>query len=237
MDGSTHEWVDGKKWCLIAAVDDATSDMPYGEFFKTECLEGVMRVVRRIIEIKGIPWGLYLDRATWFAGWKPNEQTQFQRICKELGIRIIAASSPQGKGRIERTWGTLQDRLVAELGLYRVQTIEEANQYLNEKFIPETWRKKMTVIPESSEYLYKPVSIHQNLDHIFCLKFKRKVRPDHTVIYMNQKYLIATKLPYSIARRTIEIRITPDGKIEGWLNERNLELEPLIKCYSNRYAA
>ena len=114
MDGSTHEWIKGEKWCLIAAVDDATSDMPYGEFFKTESLAGVMRVVRKIIEIKGIPWGLYLDRAEWFAGFRKTDQTQFKRICKELGITIIPSYSPQGKGRIERAWSTLQDRLVAE---------------------------------------------------------------------------------------------------------------------------
>ena len=113
----------------------------------------------------------------------------------------------------------------------------EGNQYLNEKFLPQTWRKKMTVTPESKEFLYKPISIHLNLDLIFCLKYKRKVRQDHTIIYLNQRYQITTKLPYSIARRVIEIRITGDGKLEGWLNERNLEIEPLINCYSNRYVA
>ena len=117
------------------------------------------------------------------------------------------------------------------------QDSNKPKQYLNEIFIPETWRSKMTVPPESSEYLYKPISIQQNLDHIFCLKYKRKVRQDHTIIYKNERYQITTKLPYSIARRVIEIRITSDGRVEGWLNERNLELEALIKCYSNRYAA
>lgn len=237
MDGSTHEWIKGEKWCLIAAVDDATSDMPYGEFFKTESLAGVMRVVRKIIELKGIPWGLYLDRAEWFAGFRKSDQTQFKRICKELGITIIPSYSPQGKGRIERAWSTLQDRLVAEFGLYQIKTMEDANEYLNQKFIPETWRTKMTVAPESSEYLYKPVSIHQNLDHIFCLKFRRKVRSDHTIQYRNDRYQITTKLPYSIARRIVEIREKPDGTIEAWINERNLQLERLTNIYSNRYAS
>ena len=237
MDGSSHEWIVGEKWCLIAAIDDATSDIPYGEFFKTECSEGVMRVLRRIIEIKGIPWALYIDRGSCFAGWSKNEQTQLHRMCKELGIRIIPASSPQGKGRIERAWSTMQDRLIAEFGLYAIKTMAEGNQYLNEKFLPQTWRKKMTVTPESEEFLYKPISIHQNLDLIFCLKYRRKVRQDHTIIYLNQRYQITTKLPYSIARRVIEIRITGDGKLEGWLNERNLEIEPLINCYANRYVA
>jgi hypothetical protein len=237
MDGSTHEWTKGEKWCLIAAVDDATSDMPYGEFFKVENLAGVMRVVRKIIELKGIPWGFYLDRAEWFAGFGRNDQTQFKRICKELGITIIPSYSPQGKGRIERAWNTLQDRLIAELGFYKIVSMEDASEYLNKVFIPETWRKNWTVTPESAEYLYKPIPIHQNLDHIFCLKFNRKVRTDHTVVYKNERYQIATKLPYSIARRIIEIRIKPDGTIEGWLNERNLELKPLTNCMIHRYAS
>ena len=237
MDGSTHEWIAGEKWCLIAAVDDATSDMPYGEFFKTESLVGVMKVVRKIIEIKGIPWGLYIDRAEWFAGFRKSDQTQFKRICKELGITIIPSYSPQGKGRIERAWGTLQDRLVAEYGLHEIDNMTKATKYLNEVFIPQTWRTKMTVTPESSEYLYKPVSIHQNLDHIFCLKFKRKVRTDHTIFYKNERYEITTKLPYSIARRIIEIRVKPDGTVEGWINERNLELKCLTNFHGSRYAA
>ena len=222
---------------MIAAVDDATSDMPYREFFKTESLAGVMRVVRKIIELKGILWGLYLNRAEWFAGFRKSDQTQFKRICKELGITIIPLYSPQGKGRIEHAWSTLQGRLVAELGLYQIKTMNEANEYLNQKFIPETWRTKMTVAPESSEYLYKPVSIHQSLDPIFCLKFRRKVRSDHTIQYRNDRYQITIKLPYSIARRIVEIREKPDGTIEAWINERNLQLERLTNIYSNRYAS
>lgn len=237
MDGSTHEWIAGEKWCLIAAVDDATSDMPYGEFFKTESLAGVMKVVRKIIEMKGIPWGLYIDRAEWFAGFRKSDQTQFKRICKELSITIIPSYSPQGKGRIERAWGTLQDRLVAEYGLYEIDDMTKATKYLNEIFIPQTWRTKMTVTPESAEYLYRPISIHQNLDHIFCLKFKRKVRTDHTIFYKNERYEITTKLPYSIARRIIEIRVKPDGTVEGWINERNLELKCLTNYHGSRYAA
>jgi hypothetical protein len=100
MDGSTHAWVQGEKRCLITAIDDATSDIPYGEFFETEGLDGVMRVVRKIIELKGIPWGFYLDRASWFAGLRKSDQTQFKRICRELWVTVIPSYSPQGKGRI-----------------------------------------------------------------------------------------------------------------------------------------
>jgi hypothetical protein len=235
MDGSTHEWIQGEKWCLIAAIDDATSDIPYAEFFKTESLVGVMRVLRKIIETKGIPWALYLDKAEWFAGFRPNDKTQFKRICKELGITIIPAHSPQAKGRIERAWNTMQDRLVAELEFNKINSKEEANQYLNKVFIPETWRRKMTVEPESSEYLFRPIPINKNLNHVFCLKFNRKVRTDHTIYYKNERYEITTKLPYSIARRIIEIRVMSDGSVQGWLNERDLELKCLTSYHGHRY--
>jgi hypothetical protein len=237
MDGSTHEWILGEKWCLIAAIDDATSDIPYGEFFKVESLAGVMKVLRKIIELRGIPWALYLDKAEWFAGLRPSDKTQFKRICKELGIVIIAAHSPQAKGRIERAWNTMQDRLVAELEFNQIDSMSAATKYLNEVFLAETWKKKMTVLPESSEYLYKPIPINKNLNHIFCLKFTRKVRTDHTIFYKNNRYEITTKLPYSIAKRLIEIRVYDDGSVQGWLNERNLELKCLTNYYGHRYAS
>jgi hypothetical protein len=140
MGGSTHECTKGGKWCLIAASDDATSDVSNAKFFKVENLRGFMQVVRKIIEIKGVPWAFYLDRPGCFAGFRPNDQTQLKRICKDLGITIIPSYSPQRKGRIERVWNTLQNRLVAELEHYKIDTMEDANEYINDKFIPETGR-------------------------------------------------------------------------------------------------
>lgn len=237
MDGSTHVWYGDEKKCLIAGIDDATSDIPYGEFCDQEGLWPALRVLRKTIEIKGIPWGVYVDLAGWFAGWDKNMQTQFNRVCNELGIRVIPAYSPQAKGRIERAWGTLQDRLIAEFGLRNIQTKKDANQYLNEVFLKETWRKKFTSVPDSEINLYRPVQLHQNLDKIFCLKYQRKVRNDHTVMYANERYEITAKIPYSIARRLIEIRVDERGEVEGWLNERNLNLQPLRKSLGNRYAS
>lgn len=98
----------------------------------------------------------------------------------------------------------------------------EEPKYLNEVFIPESWQKKFTVTPESSEYLYRPVRIQQNLEQVFCLKFSRKVRLDHTILYNNIRYEITTKLPYSIARRVVEIRVNEAGEVAVWLNERDL---------------
>ena len=104
MDGSKHFWWKGEERCLIAGIDDATSDVPCGEFFKTETLEGYMRVLRRIIELRGVPRVVYVDRASWLGGLPEAEKSQFHRMCEELGIRVIHAGSAEAKGRVERLW-------------------------------------------------------------------------------------------------------------------------------------
>lgn len=224
MDGSKHFWWKGQERCLIAGIDDATSDVPNGEFFETETLEGYMRVLRRVIEIKGIPRIIYVDRASWLGGTTDEEKSQFHRMCEELGTRVIHAGSAEAKGRVERLWGTLQDRLVSEFRLNGVDTMEKGNRYLNDVFIPETWAKKFTVTPESSGMLYRPRPSGVDLEQIFCLKFSRKIRKDHTVLFGNEVYGITVDLPHSLARKNAEIRIYCDGGIRGYYGGQNLEL-------------
>ena len=136
MDGSHHKWNGQAEWVLIAAIDDATSEIPYAEFFRTEDTLNCMKVLRHIIEIKGIPEALYVDRAGWFGGMKRQYFSQFVRACEELDIRVIYANSPQAKGRIERTWRTFQDRLIPELRLQEIKALKDANEYTQKHFIP-----------------------------------------------------------------------------------------------------
>ena len=225
MDGSKHFWWKGQERCLIAGIDDATSDVPYGEFFGTETLEGYMRVLRTIIEKKGIPRVLYVDRASWLGGLSDEEKSQFQRMCEELGVRLIYAGSAEAKGRVERLWGTLQDRLVSEFRLNEVNSIEKANEYFNKVFIPETWSKKFTVTPQSEGSLYRPRPAKQDLDQIFCLKFVRKIRKDHTLLFGNELYAITADLQHSIIRRQAEIRVYSDGLLRGYYGGLDLELK------------
>ena len=224
MDGSKHFWWKGEERCLIAGIDDATSDVPYGEFFKTETLEGYMRVLRRVIELKGIPRVVYVDRASWLGGISDEEKSQFHRMCEELGTRVIHAGSAEAKGRVERLWGTLQDRLVSEFRLHGVNSMEKADAYLNAVFLSETWSKKFTVAADNAGILYRPRPSGLDLDQIFCLKFDRKVRKDHTVLFANEVYGITRDLPHSIARRNAEIRIYCDGRIRGYYGGQDLEL-------------
>jgi hypothetical protein len=223
-DGSTHFWWKGQEMCLIAGIDDATSDVPYGEFFETETLEGYMRVLRRVIELKGIPRIIYVDRASWLSGISDEETGQFHRMCEELGIRVIHAHSAEAKGRIERLWGTLQDRLVSEFRLNETNTLEKANQYLNEIFLPQTWAKKFTVRADHPEGLYRPRPQKQDLNEVFCLKLDRKIRKDHTLLFENEIYGITADLGHSLARKIAEIRVYSDGRIKGFYGNRDLEL-------------
>lgn len=224
MDGSDHKWFGNMESCLVAAIDDASSEIPHGAFFRTESLECYMRVIRYIVENKGVPRVLYVDRASWLSGISDDERGQFYRICDELGVRVIYANSPEGKGRVERTWGTLQDRLVSELRLHGIKTMDGATEYFNKVFIPKTWKKKFEVIPTSSKSYYRPAPKKEDLDQIFCLKFERKIRRDHTILWRNEIYQINAPLPASLARYQAEIRIYLDGEVKAYFAGRDLEL-------------
>ena len=129
VDGSRHDWLQGRgPWLtLIGGIDDATGTVPYGCFREQEDSYGYMLLLQGVIQRKGIPLTLYSDRQT--------PRTQVGRALDELGIRLVLAHSPQAKGRIERLWGTFQDRLLMELRLAGAGTMEEANAVLAD-FLP-----------------------------------------------------------------------------------------------------
>ena len=190
MDGSYHAWNGKDKWCLIAAIDDATSCIPYAEFFDSETTLNCMKLLQKIVEMHGIPDFLYVDRAGLYGGQKRQEFAQFKRACEELGITIIFANSPQAKGRIERAWGTFQDRLIAELSLYGIKEKNEANTYLRNKFLPNYWNKKLTVKPEQSQSAFRAVPDGIDLNDVFSIRFKRNVTGSSTVKIDGNSYRI-----------------------------------------------
>ena len=206
MDGSHHRWNGKDKWCLIAAIDDASSDIPYGEFFLAEDTLNCMTVVQRIIESRGIPEVIYTDKAGCLGGGKRAFFNQFKRACDEIGIKIIFADSPQAKGRIERVWDTFQDRLIPEMRLRKILSMPKANEYMQNEFIPSYWKQKNTVIPKRPDTRYQKLSEDVDLNEIFCLKEYRQVKADHTFSFDGTKYLITSDLKYSIHKQKIEIR-------------------------------
>lgn len=210
MDGSPHRYNGKDEWCLIAAIDDATSDIPYAEFFLSEDTINCMTVLQRIIEKKGIPYAIYVDEAGCFGGGKRAHFNQFKRACEELGIRIIFATSAQAKGRIERTWDTVQDRIVPEMRLRKIKRMPAANDYLQNQFLPNYWRNKNTVPAKSKDSRYTPLHSTIDLKEILCLKEYRTVAQDHTISWENTKYALISPLKYSIYRQKIEIRTYQD---------------------------
>lgn len=228
MDGSPHRWFGNAKSCLIAIIDDATSEV-HAEFFKSETTQGCLKVMRNYIEKKGLFKALYVDKAGIFGGPKRCNFSQMQRACEELGIEIIFANSPQGKGRIERSFDTFQDRLVPELRLQNITDIEEANRYLHEIFIPEFWQKTITVNPKNVTSEFVPLPGHLNLDDICTQKEYRKIRNDHTFSYANKFYSIKSPLKYSIAKQKIEIRKQADDAFIAYFAGRQLDVSEVIE--------
>lgn len=227
FDGSPHRWFGHEETCLILGIDDASSDVPYGEFFPGETTLGCMQVLKNIIERKGLFEVLYTDRAGIFAGHKRQRFSQVKRALGELGIQVIYASSPEAKGRVENLFGTLQDRLIPEMRLADVQTTSEANAFLNENYLPNRHNKKFRVQPFSQISAYRPVPPHLDLNEIFCLKDHRRVARDHTFSWKGKFYLLHLPDQVSIHKQKIEIRTYPDCSWSVFYRNQELRIEKI----------
>ncbi|MCL5259319.1 MAG: ISNCY family transposase [Nitrospirae bacterium] len=206
MDGSHHAWFEerGERCVLMAVIDDATGEV-FARFFPYEGTWPALEVVREYLERYGVPMAVYLDRHGAYqskaaptveeevAGTRP--MSQFERAMAELSVRVIHARSPQGKGRVERLFGTLQDRLVKEMRLGGIASLEDGNRFL-ETFLP-FYNGKFRVEPARSSDLHRPVPAGEALDRIFCRKERRVVRKDRTIAYEGQRYDIPALLPGS----------------------------------------
>ena len=229
MDGSPHRWFGHEKSCLIAMIDDATSEI-YAEFFNSETTAGCLKVMRDYIDNKGLFKALYVDRAGIFGGPKRCNFSQMQRACEELGVQIIFANSPQGKGRIERAFDTLQDRLVPELRMRNITSLKEANEFLQKTFIPTVWKNKFVVAPEVATNEFTPIPNHLKLDTICIIKEYRKIRNDHTFSYGNKFYLIQSPLKHSIAKQEIEIHKTNnDNTFTAYFAGNKLDFSEVVE--------
>jgi transposase len=192
-DGSRHAWLEdrGPMLCLMGAVDDATSELlPGAHFLDQECAAGYLRVLLAIAEEKGLPLSAYGDQHGSLKrnddSWTLEEElrgeqnpTQVGRALRALGIERIDALSPQAKGRVERLWGTLQDRLVSELRLAKARTAEEANAVL-ERFRPEH-NRRFAVAPAQQEPAWRPVRQSIDLRRVCAFEYPATVLNDNTV--------------------------------------------------------
>ena len=207
MDGSYHNWFGKEKSCLIAAIDDADNDVPYAEFFNWETTLNCMKVIKKIVEIKGAFKVLYVDRAGAFGGNKRTNFSQLEKACSELGISVVYANSGEAKGRIERLWKTLQGRLIPEMRLNNVTTREEANNFIQNIFIPNQYRKSFTLHPRSEESEY--YEVNANLDEIFTVKETRRISSGQTFSWDAKKHIILSDK--NLSNGILEVRTYPEG--------------------------
>jgi transposase-like protein len=224
MDGSPHRYNGKDVWCLIAAIDDATSEIPYAEFFLGEDTLSCMGVMQKIIEKKGIPRAIYTDKAGIFGGHKRQNFSQFCRACEELDIQVICAESAQAKGRIERTWDTFQDRIVPEMRIRKITKMPAANSYLQEQFLPNYWVQNNMVAARNAESRYRKLSNRIDLREVFCIKEFRAVKSDHTLSWDGEIYQIQSPLRYSIQGQKIEIRTYQDLTSKAFFAGKEIEI-------------
>lgn len=205
FDGSEHRWFSDSKMIstLIGGIDDATGKILGLEFSCSEDTFSCFRVMRSITENHGIPQAYYLDRAAHFGKYDQDQAaTQIGRALNELGSKIILASSPQSKGRIERLWGTLQDRLIAEMRIRGINRIPQANAYLKNEFIAD-FNSRFAVTAREDEKAYQSMPEGLNLDLVFGIKEQRKIAANQTFSYLGNTYLLATT--QDLRYRTVEI--------------------------------
>jgi transposase len=229
MDGSPHRWFGGKESCLIGAIDDATSEVPFAEFFPAEDTLSCMTVLQRIIETKGTFHILYTDRAGIFGGPKRANFSQVKRALEELNIRIIFANSAEAKGRVERLWQTLQDRLIPEMRIRNIRSYEAANYFLQEQYLPNEYSKKFQVVPKNLETAYRKAPEGLDLNQIFCIKESRSVKRDHTLSWNGELYKIKSPLKYSIHKQKIEFRTYQDLSSKAFFANKEIALKLVVK--------
>ena len=187
VDGSHHRWLGdhGPPFALLLAVDDATGIVVNAMFCEQENTRDYFLLMRGLIQRHGIPIALYTDRHSVFknvpGSGRAGAPTQFSRAMDELGIQMVFALSPQAKGRVERTAGTFQDRLVTELRLAGATTIEEANAVLKE-FL-DRFNARFGVAARHPETAYRPLGPGACLDTVLCFRHSRRVARDNTVKY------------------------------------------------------
>lgn len=251
IDASLHNWFgnDYPKATLHGAIDDATGTAMGLFFDKEETLRGYYEMCRQILTKYGIPAAFYGDRRTIFEYkiLKEEDQTidknvhiQFKRMCQQLGIELITTSVSQAKGRIERLWGTLQSRLISELKIREIKTIEEANKYLPE--FMAYFNKKFALEPNVETSLFAPPPSPKEIDFYLSIQYQRKADNGSSFSLFKKKIQLIddngeiAKVPPKL---DVDIYVTLSGKMVAvydnklWstieIEKRNEDKKPIKK--------
>lgn len=240
IDGSPFAWLGdaAPPFTLLAAIDDATNEV-FAVFREDEDTVGYMLLLEQIVHARGLPLGFYSDRHTIFQVPKAVEpslpeqllghlpRTQFGRVMQQLGIAHITAHSPQAKGRVERLFNTLQDRLVQEMKLAGITTLEAANAFLpgflrrfNQRF------RQAAADPQPA---YRPAPPRAELDRILGLQYPRTVAKDHTITFGNRRLAIPGRPGQNHAGQRILVQVALNGQIRYWRGDTCLGLGPKLE--------
>lgn len=238
-DTSEHDWLEGRgeKLYLIHMIDDATSELT-ARFVRHDSTEENMRLLWSYLAQYGRPLAFYTDKAAMFQTpprtprkltelsrdeREPLPPTQLGRGLRELGITWIAAHSPQAKGRIERSFSTAQDRLVKGLRVAQAKTLEQANAYLENEFVP-WWNQHLVVLPANPTDAHRPLGAEHDLDASLSVVHMRQVANDYTLRFRHQIYQIARdQVRPGLRGANVRIEARLDGSIAVRFQERYLQ--------------
>jgi transposase len=234
-DTSEQDWLEGRgpKLYLVAMIDDATS-RAYGRFVRQDSTEENLRVLRGYLESWGRPVEFYTDKSSLFTVNRPpvevsdeevkEELTQIGRALRELGIGWIPAHSPQAKGRIERFFGTAQDRLVKGLRLAGAQSLEEANAYLEKEYLSQ-WEQDFTVVARSTSDAHRPLRKEHDLGAILSQVEERVVTHDYTIRHQGKIYQIGrSEVRAGLRGGRVRVEQRLDGSVAVRFRERYLSV-------------
>ena len=235
QDASRHPWVSGQIWDLVVTMDDATNEHYSMFFVEEEGTASSLQGIREVIGKKGLPSSLYTDRGSHYwvtpeAGGKVDKKnlTQFGRAMKQLGIEMIAAYSPEAQGRSERAFRTHQERLPKELALAGITTMEAANRYLSDVYLPAFNTEFSHRAPEEGSAFVPWTG--DSIDEILCEHHERIVGNDNCVSFEGRTLQIPSdryRLHY--VRATVKIHRHPDGSLSLFHGPRKLSDYPVEK--------
>jgi hypothetical protein len=240
-DASEHDWLEGRgeRLYLIHMIDDATSEL-LGRLVGSDSTEENMRVLRAYLENNGRPVSFYTDKAALFQtapkvkrderGLRRDERatlppTQIGRALGELGVVWIAAHSPQAKGRVERSFGTAQDRLVKGLRVAGARTIEDANRYLENEFLP-WWNQHLVTGPTNPADAHRPLGPEHDLTSVLSQVETRQVNNDYTIQLDGQFYRIEREsIRAGLRGAVVRIERRLDGSLAVRFRDRYLSVK------------
>lgn len=238
IDASPHEWLEerGPKLCLMGAIDDATGKVLHLRFWPTEALDGYLVLFREVATTHGLPMSFYHDKHTILKSPKASSiedelagnepMSQAQAVLKELGVESVAANSPQAKGRIERMWRTLQDRLLKEMRLAGIADQQDANAFLPE-FV-QRYNARFAVEPADPQSAWVRMEPKTDLAYYFARKEKRTVRSDHTLSWLSAILQIhRRKGERSLAGERVQVHLDPEGALYLYQGKQRLEYRRL----------